>query len=200
MSKLAIFLGPDNTRVLIKTLYQKHRKDGGTFHINTFNEQVPTLMANWKETHTLDTYESLVFDPVGEIEYINSCFVKTFWPMFSVGDDYKSIPKLQTPADYHNLDTSSPEDISVSSQVYRFDNNIPLYQKLPDRHYDRANEGSGLRGRSIEQDSYSVGDMDKLLNHVNKSYNKVDTNDVPYYGQLPDDSNDTLTSTLWASN
>lgn len=198
--KSQVFLSDSNSQILIKKMYQKHKKDGGTFPVSTFTEQVPALQAAWKQTALLDSYESLLFDPVSEMEAINSDFVSQYWPMFSVGDDFKSIKHLRTPADYHCMDTSSVPDVVTTDEIYRFNNAIPLYQRLPDRHYDRSGEGSGLRGRSIEQTVNATGDMQRLLDRVNQPYHKVDTNDVRYYGQTTDESNDSLTSTVWKTS
>ena len=189
MSKTANFLKLSNQEILIKRMYQRHVRDGGQRPISTFREQVPQFMLSWKKTHTFDTYESLIFDPVSEMEAINNEFMDTFWPAFSVGDEYKTLPRLDTPADYHNLDTKAPEDVWVSSSMYRDNNAIPIWQgtKLQ-RNQDRTHEGNGLTGRSLDQTTSSCGDLDELLKYIDRPYRTVDyLDDEPYYGQSRDE-------------
>lgn len=200
MDKKSQFLSEHNKICLIRTMYARHKNDGGTFTIATFQEQIPVLMRQWQIVPQLDTYESIIHDPESELEAINNDFVRTYWPMFSVGDNYKTVRKLETPADYHNLDTCSAPDIVVTNSVYRYDNTIPLYQRLPDRHYDRDLDGSGLHGRALEQNVSSCGDMARLYEYTERPYKKVDDGDVEYYGQEVDDSSSELTAAIWRTS
>ena len=200
-AKKAYFLSYKNQQYLIKRFYIKHLNDGGTLTLDTFEEQIPSLMRNWNVLNQIDTYESLLYkDPLVEMEAINNDFMRIYWPSFSVGDDYKTITKLETPNDYHILSTTTNKDVTVQNDTYRFNNTFPLYQKIPDRHYDRDDNGSGLRGRTLEQNVYSIGDMDELLANTNLPYRKIDDNDKPYFGKQTDDSSTSLTTTIWASS
>ena len=191
--KKSIFLGIGNTDRVIKRFFLAHNNDGGSMPIETFREQIPHLMRSWRGTAILNSYESIGVDPVSEIEKANDDLFATYWNMFAVGDDYRRVPKFLTPADYTTYDTTPRADVSVDKSVYRYNNTIPIYQQIPTRHYDRDADGSGLRGRSLQQETVERGSMADVWDTVNQPYKRVDTLDEQYYGQAPDDTTTRLT-------
>jgi hypothetical protein len=202
-SKTVLFLSLKNTDKIIKYIYQRHITDGGQKTLAAIKEQIPYLMKNWNRASQLDAYESLIFDEISEMEAINKEFINTYWPLFSVGDDYKTLPRLETPADYHNLSTKTVSldiDITVQNDVYRDMNAFPVWQRSRYKHQDRSHEGNGMQGRSLDRTPASCGDMEEVISHVDKPYSKIDEYDVPYYGQSRDEGSSALTSSLWKSS
>lgn len=197
MSKTSKFLSDINIQTIIKLIYQKHVDDGGQKLISTFIEQIPHLMANWNKTPLLDSYESIAFDEVSEIEAINLDFISTYWPLFSVGDDYKNIKALNTPEDYHNLDTTKTPDLYTQTNIYRDKNAFPVWQRSRYKYMDRTREGNGMQGHSIELVPTSCGNMEDYLVRTNIPYAKIDNLDIPYYGQSTNEGVSALTSTMW---
>jgi hypothetical protein len=195
MSKKAQFLNKNNKNKVIKLLYIKHINDGGTSSLKTFDDLVPTLMENWKSLNTIDTYESLTLDSAEELNFINELFISDHESTFTVDSEYKNIKKLTTPQDYHSLDTQPPKNLYVSNSTYRYNNTIPLYQLVPDRHYDR--DSIGVHGRSIDNDIREHGDlMSSIMAEIDKPYRQISDDDVD---KIPDDSQLSLVSTMWKS-
>jgi hypothetical protein len=195
MSKVTAFLSADNTKYLISKLYQLDRSQP----ISYYATSVPQWQKLWPRLNEFDSYQSLVWDPITELEFINQEFIAAY--SMRETDDYKIKNRLETPEDYWNFDndTAKKSDI-VHSSMYRFNNTIPLYQMTSSRPYDADPTGSGLRGRSIKQFCLSHGDMQSVMDAVDRPYRQIDDDDVPYYGQTVDDSSTTLINTRWKTD
>ncbi len=190
MSKTQLFLSQSNIKNVIKTVYSRYE---GTYTISNITEQIPSLMQKFPQLQIFESYESLIYDEDAEIQNLNNLFVKSLDAIF-VDKSITTLKKLSSPEDYHNYDMVRPDlDIYTTPDVYRYNNTIPLYQRQPARHYDFGLEGSGLHGRSIETLEKGYDNTDEILQHANKPYKTIDTNDVPYYGQ---DYEDDVTTNL----
>ncbi len=198
-NKKQAFLSTDNTKTLIKTLYQIHASDGGTLPLPTIQEQVPMLQQNWRELVLLDSYESITLDPVEELESINSRFVNTYRNMFEVADGHRiARRKLDSVDDYRTMDTTQAADVPLFNSEFRpRGTTVPAHQRIAPRMYaessgrDRTRETIDTRSRG--------GNMDRLLREIDRPYKKIDDLDTVYYGQRPDESNTLLMSTRWRS-
>lgn len=183
------FLSKANQLTLLKEMYSRHVRDGGTRTKQFFQDQLPWLMKKWPHLNKMDSYESLVDDPESEIVQINKDFLTDHECTFAAGGDFKTLtPTYKMDVyDYRNLDIrgTGSDDRIVDNGMYRFNNEIPLYQKTGSagigRHYDFAGSREGLTGRSVEQD-VSGYDMSAIYREVDRPYRAIDTLTEPYYG------------------
>jgi hypothetical protein len=207
MSKQQLFLRSENQTKIIKHIYSRYRSESGVgLTLDDISNIIKTKVQDWPQLSHLDSYESLRWDPVVEIEKINQDFIKWIWPsIYPYEMDVARKPVDNTNwgvEDYRNMDIARPnegEETIVDNSQYRYDNTFPLYQRQPERHYDH--EGSGLRGRALDtSDSRSkYYNTNDVLAIANKPYRQNDTNDWPYYGQPNDDSSTLLLNTMWIS-
>lgn len=187
-SKSEIFLSKQAE--IVKLMYRKHVSDGGDFPLKRFQEEIPPLMDRWIKEQKYDDYEDLTVDPVSEMESIANNFIRKYWPMYSYGDDYKTIKKLEMPEDYLNYDIERPAPINIQNSQLRDNNAIHIRNQPRPRMHDMNGE---FKGRSLTQTNYSVGDtQDELLDYVNRPYATLDTYDIQYYGQYRDETNTIL--------
>jgi hypothetical protein len=208
MTKKSAFLKQDNQNKIIKFVYSRYKSESGVgLSLDDISTIIKTKVLEWPELDHLDSYESLRWDPVVELEKINQNFINWIWPsIYPYEMDVARKPMDNTNwgvEDYRNMDIMRPADESdaflVDNSQYRYDNTFPLYQRQPERHYDH--EGSGLRGRALDtSDSRSkYYNTDSVLEIANKPYRQNDTHDWPYYGQPSDDSSTLLINTMWKS-
>lgn len=195
MSKTKYFLSDKNVQQMIKRIYLYAVNNGSEVKIEKVKTEIPELMHSWSLTARLDSYESLLFDPLAEMEQINDEFFSKIIMDFI--PQVEKLNKFETPADYHNFDTSPAPDITISTQVYRNNNKIPINKIQPIRQYDRDEGGSGLKGRSIDTFIKGYPGMDEYEARMNKPYKRMDRNDTPYWGQTIEDSSTVFTNTLW---
>jgi hypothetical protein len=199
------FASNKNKIYLSKQINSRYVNEGGKdLSLKDIESLIVINQAKWPHTQHLDSYESLVYDPVTEQDKIYQDFSKWIWPTI-VPDEMDAIKK---PLDntnwgveeWRNMDVPRENlDKNVDQETYRYDNNIPLYQIQPDRHYDRDHNGSGYTGRSLNNPTHGIWNMDEAYAIANKPYDKNDTNDFPYYGQPSDTSNTLLITTAWNS-
>jgi hypothetical protein len=166
-------------------MYKKHLASGGRMEKEIFAHQIPELMRSWSKLSQLDSYESLVYDPITEMEYINNMFMEDHKQKYMFGPEQSKIPRTDKldVYGYRGLDVHGDESKIVSDNIYRFGNKIPFYQKVNHlRYHDRDNDGLYL-GRSIKHLEQKRYNMKEVMDHVNKEYAKIDDNHVDYYGQ-----------------
>lgn len=188
-SKKARFLDDVNIAYLTKRMYNRHVADGGRISYDVFRKQVPEFMNNWRELDKLDSYESLIhWDPEVELEKINEDFVEMYWDMYHIGADRQRVhDNTNWGVDqWRNMDTTAARPQTVDASAYRYNNTFPKYQVPPPRHYDRGNDGL-LGYKSREGHSHGrFGDMNLILEEVEKPVSEMDEMDIPYYGQQLD--------------
>lgn len=200
--KKEIFLSKTNTDKLSKQIYQTSLADGGRMKYDEISALVKTLQTTWDRTERLNKYESIRYDPVAEMDAINQDFITAHAVKFHSGYDWRTLKDNTNWSvdDWRNMDTGAgKQQTIVTGANYRFNNTIPLYQRQADRHYDVSDDGSGLRGVSLDQGNRETGDMDLLAEYADRPYRKVDDLDFPYYGQTTDESQTSLVSSLWKS-
>lgn len=194
-----------NKTLLTKRLHERYKNEGGTaLSLSDFQILVPQNINKWPETKHLDAYESLVFDPLTEMDKINQDFIKWVWPSI-VPDEMDAIKKPLDntnwgPEEWRGMDIPREDlDKNTNNATYRYDNTIPLYQIQPARHYDYDADGSGYTGRSISSFTHGIWDTNDVFDISNKPYDQNDTNDFIYYGQPEDTSSTILINTAWKS-
>lgn len=192
-TKTARFLSAANTNILVSAMYARHQADGGTLSLATLREQIPVLMRQWQQLPILDSYESLVYDPISELEIINQEFLTTYWPMYMAGKSVFRLPKFDRPEDYHTMDTqlSNPDRV-VSDTMYRHGNKIPWWQWTMKKQLDTSPAGQGIHGRSLSTRLVPKGDMAEVLARAAESYDRTGVTDYPV-----DDSDTSLVATRW---
>jgi len=184
-SKKSNFLNLRNVNHVMSKMYERHLASGGKMEKEIFADQIPELMKGWPELDQFDSYQSLVYDPITELEYMNQLFMKEYQDKYSFGSDHLKIPRTDhmDVYGYRGLDAHGKESKIVSGGSYRFDNKIPIYQKVNHlRYHDKDNDGLYL-GRSIENLEQKRYNMNDVLDHTNKEYAKIDDNHEDYYGQ-----------------
>lgn len=206
MSKKSRFLECKNIqRVTSKLAYINH-SHGGKVGYDVLVLQIPKLMKAWKFIDDFEKIETLMHDDFeSELEWFNDKFVKEHKKLYEKEahvEPFKRTHELDVYG-YRSLDYHQQETKMVDNSMYRYNNTIPLYQKVGHmRHYDRDNDGL-YQGRSIDTfQATRYGDnMTKLLTHINKPYTKMDDHHMDYSGytgHLPSaSSSTTLMFTGW---
>lgn len=190
-SKRSQFLSTANQLTLLREIYSRHIRDGGSQTKQYFMDQLPWLMKKWPNLDKVDSYESLVDDPVSELLQINKDFLREHECMYAAGGDFKTLtPTYKMDVyDYRSLDIrgKGSDDVVVDSSNYRFNNTIPLYQKTGSsgigRHLDIAGSREGITGRSVEQ-GVSGYDMSAIHREMARPYRKIDDLTEDYFGQV----------------
>lgn len=186
MLKKDRFLSNRNTKKVVSCIYKYHVESGGKLKLSLFQNQIPDLMKNWDKLEEIDSYESLVYDPITEIEHINKEFIDQHKRMFNRFTQKNTITPTYkfTPENYRQFDAHDSKDIIVQNSTYRFDNTFPIYQTSGhNRQYDRSNDGLH-NGRSLDNLWNERYNMNELMEHIDKEYKTIDYNDKPYYGDV----------------
>lgn len=133
MLKRDLFLTRSNKLIVSKEL------------VNTFGQDsynlVPKLMELWPPLQYVDSYESLDKSLDTELQIMNTEFIKQYSK-----PKPEPLPKLETVADYQNMDIPKPKPIIIDTTNRR---GIPLRVKqgMHSRHIDLDPD---IRGRSLE--------------------------------------------------
>jgi hypothetical protein len=192
-SKKLQFLCDLNVKAMTKRIYNAHQREGGSRPLAYFCEHVAGLMQGWPRLEYIDTYESLVSDPETEMDQINQDFYREMIEQFLPAGGFARVKKLETVDDYLNFDIQRDPPPVVNASVYRDGNRIPVNRKPIIRHY----ENDGVHGQSLGRKNKEMPGMDELWEAVNRPYEKIDRNDVPYYGQREDEGTTALMNTAW---
>lgn len=196
-----MFLDISNVKNVVKRIYNKHRQDGGEMTIGDFQNKIPKMMHSWNKLLYYQSYESLVNSIYDELEQMNRDFINDTYPQFHHNNDYKTIVRLRSPEDYHNLSTTTREDVLVKPREFQKGLVFNPSKIPPPRWYD-GNEGIlhasyASRDAQVRDRGY---DIDETLAFTNKPYHTVDEYEDDYYGQLPMDSQVELISTTWKTS
>jgi hypothetical protein len=186
MLKRDRFLSTRNTKKVISNIYKYHVETGGKLKLPLFQKQIPDLMKKWDKLNQIDLYESLVYDPITEMEHINQEFINQHKNMFNRFSHKNTITTTHkfTPESYRQFDAHESKDIIVQNSTYRFDNTFPIYQTSGhNRQYDLSNDGL-YNGRSLDNPMDKKYNMNELLDHIDKEYKTIDYNTKPYYGDV----------------
>ena len=200
MSKRTSFLNPQNIQLLTKRIFRIHIDGGGESDPDEIRALIADLVQNWVELDEFDRYESLIHDPISELEHINNMFIQRHRFSFSKGAEKHTITPtyLMRPEDYGKLDRDNDNnnDKVVSNGNYRYNNTIPLYQRSGhNRQYDTSNDG--LYYESKEGIMNQRYDMDAIDQVVDEPYKQIDDGHVPYYGQSDGIDRTAMVGTGW---
>jgi hypothetical protein len=197
MLKRKRFLKESNRNKILTTLYEIHVNSGGTRDIEKISKELIVPMKEWKQLEEMERYESLVHDPIVEIEMMNKMFVKDFRFLYELDGNKNTITRTHElrPEDYGQLDlhNGDSKDVDVSASMYRFNNTIPIYQASGhNRQYDLSNDGLKYKSTiALENEKY---DMQTLYDTVDTEYSTIDQHTPMYYGD-PKNNNTALTMT-----
>jgi hypothetical protein len=165
-----LFLSDGNRQLLTHSIFKLNRKLGGTDTIEETRNLVETVLVEFTKRTNFDGYLNASFHATGLYDWVeilralNRDFMKLAhnyltWNAFvptratiEVGDRGKRVEKKMSELqaeDYGTIDVWAVQEVSISNDVMRYNNRIPVWQRSMNiRHYDRSNEGLAQRDSS----------------------------------------------------
>lgn len=197
-----IFLSDSNQRNIAKQLFNLHKAINGKKTYFYFKEIASKRMVAWAYKKNIKDTKQLVYD-VNLLDFINKTFIRENEDLYKIaipGDSnvyetavpvsypdlyeeeariFEKKPNELLAEDIRNIDVWRKQTTEVNSNVFRYRNTIPVWQKSMNiRHYDIANQGlhhsdsnrASLEGlnRGYGKDFYNLQQTTKArLNSLN---------------------------------